>query len=276
MSRQQDPNIYMIEQLREEIRRCPNKQLNTEQMAQQVHYSTRHIARIFEKNVGLSPNEYQHLVRLCDAAQTLLTSRYTLEEIAQQHGYSGARSFGRAFGRLFGCTPGRYRRDPQQLDLRGNLTIADMLCVRNVPLPSRCVLRPQQSQCFFCATDSACVKTQDKQGFTLGFAHQTERLNAQIVFRINRQLLLRMPYLCYRLEAHHSSVAMLAQDDMEKGIPYVISVCQDGCATEDMRAYLNQTTSQDILLFLAVYRLDLDTCSDAVFHYLTLSDTPIT
>ena len=81
------------------------------QVQQELHITERTFQRLFEKHVGVSPNQYRRICQF-NAAFAQLNSRknYKLSDIAFQHGYADQSHYIRAFREFTHITPSAYRQ----------------------------------------------------------------------------------------------------------------------------------------------------------------------
>jgi transcriptional regulator GlxA family with amidase domain len=78
-------------------------------LADRASFSVRHLSRLFEEQVGMSPSAYVERVRI-EAARTMLeTGDESLAVIAAQTGFRTDETMRRAFLRELGVSPGAYR-----------------------------------------------------------------------------------------------------------------------------------------------------------------------
>ncbi len=84
--------------------------VSLEQLAHIANLSPFHLNRVFCKEVGLPPHAYQTQVRIA-RAKTLLTSDWSIGQVALETGFASQSHFGWHFKRLVGVTPGQYVQD---------------------------------------------------------------------------------------------------------------------------------------------------------------------
>ena len=82
--------------------------------AEQLHFSTRHIARILRETGQKSFNTLLREARVAAARRLLEETSLTVEEVAQAAGFSEGGYFIRVFRRETGTTPALYRAQYQQ------------------------------------------------------------------------------------------------------------------------------------------------------------------
>lgn len=80
------------------------------QVAQAVSISEDYLARIFRRELGLSPWEYLNIFRIQLATDLILNSSKTLAEIAETTGFQDQAYFSRVFSKVKGYSPGRLRK----------------------------------------------------------------------------------------------------------------------------------------------------------------------
>ena len=75
-----------------------------------MNISEDYLARIFRREVGLSPWEYLGIFRIQLASDMLLNTGKTLSEIAEDTGFMDQAYFSRVFRKIKGFSPGVLRR----------------------------------------------------------------------------------------------------------------------------------------------------------------------
>jgi len=86
-----------------------HRNLSIETLAAQAAMSPRNFARVFTRELGITPARYIEQIRLEAARQQLEQTGKSLEEIASSCGFGSAELMRRAFLRSLEITPGRYR-----------------------------------------------------------------------------------------------------------------------------------------------------------------------
>jgi AraC-like DNA-binding protein len=89
--------------------------LNVRQIADAIHLSYGHIAKVFREVTGMTLNAYLAQVRLQKAQYLLRSSRDSIQSIALKVGFGQASYFSRVFRLCFGLTPLAYRRSQRKL-----------------------------------------------------------------------------------------------------------------------------------------------------------------
>lgn len=87
----------------------PDKKLSVESLARRAAMSPRNFARVFVRELGVTPARYVERLRIEAARNYLERTDKGLEEIATACGFGSAELMRRAFHRSLGITPGRYR-----------------------------------------------------------------------------------------------------------------------------------------------------------------------
>lgn len=88
----------------------PGTQL-TQRIAQRLGVSDRHLRRLFEHHLGVSPLQYLQTQRLLCAKQLLADTRMPIAEVAQASGFASLRRFNAAFLQRYGLNPSDMRRN---------------------------------------------------------------------------------------------------------------------------------------------------------------------
>lgn len=87
-----------------------SKRIDNSQLARCCHWSTDHFGRRFHESIGKTPGQYIQSRRIAVASQLLLFTEKSIEEIAEETGFSNRFHFSRAFARVMNCGPAAYRR----------------------------------------------------------------------------------------------------------------------------------------------------------------------
>ena len=91
------------------------KRLDLASLARQVFLSPSRFSHLFKAQTGQAPLQYVEQYRLERAAERLLSSHDSVEQIAASVGFANAFHFSTRFRRHFGRPPGRYRLNPKEL-----------------------------------------------------------------------------------------------------------------------------------------------------------------
>jgi transcriptional regulator GlxA family with amidase domain len=86
-----------------------DEDLSVGALANRVHLSERQFARVFRRELGVTPADYVEQLRVERARSVLETNASTLEEVAARCGFAGAEVMRRAFQRRIGTSPSEYR-----------------------------------------------------------------------------------------------------------------------------------------------------------------------
>lgn len=84
--------------------------LSVEKLAARCNLSPRHFARVFQRELGVTPGAFVEALRMAEASRRLLAKRISVDRIARGVGYASDDVFRRAFERRFGVPPTSYRR----------------------------------------------------------------------------------------------------------------------------------------------------------------------
>jgi transcriptional regulator GlxA family with amidase domain len=95
--------------LLDDIHADPTREWTVPVMARKAMMSVRHFARVFSRNVGVSPAQYVERARVEAAADRLASTGDSLDLVARQSGFGSAETLRRAFLRVLGVSPGSYR-----------------------------------------------------------------------------------------------------------------------------------------------------------------------
>jgi len=92
------------------IHEHPAADLSVEALARRCAMSPRHFARVFAKELGVTPARYVERARVESARQLLEGSSGSLDEVAAACGFGSAETLRRAFQRVLRVSPSSYRR----------------------------------------------------------------------------------------------------------------------------------------------------------------------
>jgi transcriptional regulator GlxA family with amidase domain len=106
----QEPVREPLREVRRYIVEHPGGELSVEALAERAHMSSRHFARSFRAETGVTPARYVESVRLEAARRALEDTRAPMAEIAQMCGFGTSETMRRAFLRTLAVGPAEYRR----------------------------------------------------------------------------------------------------------------------------------------------------------------------
>ncbi len=78
-------------------------------IASQLSYSEYYLSHLFKEKMGITIKEYINKKKIMYAAELLVTSNSTVEQLSEQFGFSRSFTFRRAFKQYIGMTPSEYR-----------------------------------------------------------------------------------------------------------------------------------------------------------------------
>lgn len=99
----------VIIQAKEYIRTYYNMPLSLHEISEYVHMNDNYFSDFFSKNVGMTFKQFQTDLRIKHAKELLLDKHNSIEDIAEEIGYSDVKYFSRVFKRVTGKSPGTYR-----------------------------------------------------------------------------------------------------------------------------------------------------------------------
>jgi len=98
-----------LRELQAHIVEHPDDDLSVERLARRVSMSPRNFARLFAREIGVTPARYVASVRMETARRLLEETSETLDVICKRSGLGTPESMRRAFLRSLGVAPGKYR-----------------------------------------------------------------------------------------------------------------------------------------------------------------------
>ncbi|MEV6598709.1 GlxA family transcriptional regulator [Actinoplanes sp. NPDC051346] len=86
------------------------RQLAVPEIAEQAAMSPRNFARVFRREVGVTPGQYIEAMRIARARKLLETTDLPISQVARRCGFTKPETFFRSFGRVLELTPNEYRQ----------------------------------------------------------------------------------------------------------------------------------------------------------------------
>jgi AraC-like DNA-binding protein/mannose-6-phosphate isomerase-like protein (cupin superfamily) len=89
------------------------KQITLEHVAEFVHFSPRHLGRMFKMVTGKTINQFLTDIRMYRAENLLRDTDNSLEQIANDIGFANGSYLSLLFKRVHGCSPSEFRQESQ-------------------------------------------------------------------------------------------------------------------------------------------------------------------
>jgi len=99
-----------LQQVQRFVAAHPADDHNVENLAARAGLSPRHFARLFSKEVGMTPAAWVETARISAARRLLEAGRNAPKQVAVQCGFANADTLRRSFAKHVGVTPAEYRR----------------------------------------------------------------------------------------------------------------------------------------------------------------------
>ncbi len=85
------------------------EKVNLEELAKRAHMTPKYFSKVFKKRTGQNLSHFIRNIRLEHAADLLVRSNLTVEEVMNYVGYQDSKYFYTVFKETFGMTPAQYR-----------------------------------------------------------------------------------------------------------------------------------------------------------------------
>ena len=85
--------------------------INLDTIANKFGYNANYLSRSMKQLKGLSCSDYLIKKRIDYSKKLLVTTKLSINEIAEESGYHSSSIYIRAFSKIVGITPGEYRRN---------------------------------------------------------------------------------------------------------------------------------------------------------------------
>lgn len=104
------PSVMIAEKAAEYLRKNYRKKISYQELGEALSFHPNHIARCMRKVLGYTPIEYLNKIRFEQARFLLASTDLSIEEIAEQCGFSQLAYFSRYFKIQEGITPNEFRK----------------------------------------------------------------------------------------------------------------------------------------------------------------------
>ncbi|OGV35312.1 MAG: hypothetical protein A2020_06220 [Lentisphaerae bacterium GWF2_45_14] len=101
--------LSKIDELLGKMTSNPENNWSIKEMAEYCNLSVNHFRRIFYKQTGLKPKEYQDTIKTEQAKMLICSSENSISSIAETLGYSDQYHFSRRFKEITGLSPSKFR-----------------------------------------------------------------------------------------------------------------------------------------------------------------------
>ena len=93
------------------IERTAGSRFSVLELARELHVSARHLERLFQDELGMSPSEFARKLRLKRAYDLLVETAQPISEVALDTGFADGSHFSRRFRDAYGLSPSQVRRN---------------------------------------------------------------------------------------------------------------------------------------------------------------------
>lgn len=105
-----DAGAQLVRQCLEHLRRVPPRDLSVAKLCDYAHVTQSYLYKCFQREMSCSPQKFLTLYRLKLAERELCESSATIQELAEQFGYTSAGAFSQAFKQYFAVSPAAWRQ----------------------------------------------------------------------------------------------------------------------------------------------------------------------
>ncbi|MCL7987920.1 AraC family transcriptional regulator [Sphingobacterium sp. lm-10] len=84
-------------------------------LANKFHFSERTLARLFQKDLGMSFIQYYTILRMLTALKYLLNEKMSVQQVAARVGYSSLPTFSNTFFKIVGVRPSEYVKNRESI-----------------------------------------------------------------------------------------------------------------------------------------------------------------
>ncbi|MDO5408668.1 MAG: response regulator [Eubacteriales bacterium] len=90
-----------------------NENFGLEQLAEELHFSSNYVRRLFKSGTGICFSDYLQQQRMELARELLQHTDRKIQSISEAVGYSNQQYFARSFKKYYGCTPTAFREEQE-------------------------------------------------------------------------------------------------------------------------------------------------------------------
>ncbi len=105
-----DAGAQLVRQCIEHLRRVPPREFSVAELCEFTHVTQSYLYKCFQREMNCSPQKFLTLYRLKLAERELCDSSATIQELAEQFGYTSAGAFSQAFKQHFAVSPAAWRQ----------------------------------------------------------------------------------------------------------------------------------------------------------------------
>ncbi|MGI2295328.1 helix-turn-helix domain-containing protein [Paenibacillus sp. GXUN7292] len=109
VQRSQNKSMEIVSRAKEYLSNHSSSSLSLSEVAEQVGVSPGYLSQLFKEEVGVNYVDYVTKLRLEKAAEYIIGTQLTIDQISQQVGYNSPTYFIRKFKEAYGVTPKVYR-----------------------------------------------------------------------------------------------------------------------------------------------------------------------
>jgi len=106
-----EPVRRALKFMRERFEAPVFKPFSLNDLSEAAHASSKHLCRVFHKELGLSPMRVYRLMQFQLAVSMLARSNRNIQDVAIRCGFSDPFYFSRSFSKIYGRSPGQLRQD---------------------------------------------------------------------------------------------------------------------------------------------------------------------
>lgn len=105
-----DAGALLVRQCVEHLRRVPPRDFSVAELCEFAHVTQSYLYKCFQREMSCSPQKFLTLYRLKLAERELCDSSATIQQLAEQFGYTSAGAFSQAFKQYFAVSPAAWRQ----------------------------------------------------------------------------------------------------------------------------------------------------------------------
>ena len=95
-----------------------NEKISVKQLTKEFGVSATYLQNVFRSVYGMPVISFIRVQKMRSAAQILIRTSRTIEEIAEEFGYENESKFSTAFKKIMGNPPGTYRKEHSKVKIK--------------------------------------------------------------------------------------------------------------------------------------------------------------
>ena len=111
----ENTELSVIHKVRDYINQTDLSNLSNNEIAEKFHYHPHYISKLMKEEIGFTLHQYIIYTKISNAKKLLISTDFSIDDIAWKTGFSSTSYFIKIFHREIGKTPRQYREGKQKI-----------------------------------------------------------------------------------------------------------------------------------------------------------------